>query len=46
MQRTSMDDICPRYVSRPGGYTRICRLGTRRGDAVQEAFIELVKDEA
>ena len=41
-----MDDICPRYVSRPGGYTRIYRLGTRRGDAVQEAFIELVMDEA
>ena len=32
-------------ATRPGGYTRIYRLGTRRGDAVQEAFIELVNDE-
>lgn len=44
MQRKLMDEIAPRYVSRPGGYTRIYRLGTRRGDAVQEALIELVVD--
>jgi large subunit ribosomal protein L17 len=43
--RRLMDDIAPRYVSRPGGYTRIYRLGTRRGDATQEAFIELVDNE-
>ncbi len=40
--RKIMDDIAPRYQSRPGGYTRIYRLGTRRGDGTQEAFIELV----
>jgi large subunit ribosomal protein L17 len=42
--RKLMDEIAPRYVDRPGGYTRIYRLGTRRGDATQEAYIELVVD--
>ncbi|MFO7544530.1 MAG: 50S ribosomal protein L17 [Trueperaceae bacterium] len=42
MQRKLMDDIAPRYAERPGGYTRIYRLATRRGDGTQEALIELV----
>ncbi|CAN5822286.1 50S ribosomal protein L17 [soil metagenome] len=44
IQRKLMNEIAPRYLQRPGGYTRIYRLGTRRGDGVQEAFIELVQD--
>lgn len=44
VQRKLMDEIAPRYVGRPGGYTRIYRLTTRRGDGVQEALIELVND--
>jgi large subunit ribosomal protein L17 len=44
IQRKLMNEIAPTYAARPGGYTRIYRLGTRRGDAVQEAFIELVRD--
>jgi large subunit ribosomal protein L17 len=37
------DELGPRYVSRPGGYTRILKLGTRRGDAAEMALIELVE---
>ena len=37
------DDIGPRYVERPGGYTRIVKLGPRRGDNAPMARIELVE---
>ena len=36
------DDIAPRYEDRNGGYTRILKLGHRRGDAAEEVFLELV----
>lgn len=44
IQRKLMDEIAPRYAERPGGYTRIYRLTSRRGDGVQEALIELIND--
>ena len=44
--RSLMDDIAPRFAERKGGYTRIYRLGARRGDGTQEALIELVDYEA
>ena len=36
------DEIAPKYADRNGGYTRMTRIGTRRGDAAEVAVIELV----
>jgi len=40
--RRLFDDIAPRFVERAGGYTRIMRLGRRRGDGAELAIIEFV----
>jgi large subunit ribosomal protein L17 len=39
------DTLAPRFEARPGGYTRILRLGHRRGDSAEVAQIELVGSE-
>lgn len=39
-------EIGPRYADRPGGYTRIMRMGPRRGDAAEIAILELVDGKA
>ena len=39
------ETIAPRYADRPGGYTRLLRLGHRRGDAAEVAEVELIGSE-
>ena len=39
------DTLAPRYAERPGGYTRILRVGYRRGDSAEVAHVELVGSE-
>jgi large subunit ribosomal protein L17 len=37
-----VDEIAPRYTERPGGYTRIVKLGPRRSDSTEMVYLELV----
>lgn len=37
------DEIAPEYKDRQGGYTRIIKVGNRRGDAAEMVLVELVK---
>jgi large subunit ribosomal protein L17 len=36
------DEVAPRYADRPGGYTRILKLGPRRSDSTEMVYLELV----
>ena len=40
------DDLAPRYAGRNGGYTRILKLGERRGDDALQVILELVEGDA
>ena len=40
--RKVFEEVAPRYQSRPGGYTRLVKMGRRKGDAAPMALIELV----
>ena len=42
MAAKMFDEIAPKYAERKGGYTRIVKLGQRKGDGALEVFIELV----
>jgi large subunit ribosomal protein L17 len=39
------DTIAPRFAGRPGGYTRLLRVGYRKGDSAEVAYVELVGSE-
>src|ERR1700733_5883537 len=36
------EEVAPRYADRPGGYTRVLKLGPRRSDATEMVYLELV----
>lgn len=38
------DEIAPRFGERPGGYTRVLKLGPRQGDAAEMVLLELVEE--
>ena len=40
--KKTFDEIAPKYADRNGGYTRIIRIGPRRGDGAEMAIIELI----
>ena len=44
MVQKLFDDIAPRYEDRPGGFTRILKLGPRYGDSAEMVLIELIEE--
>ena len=42
MVKKMFEEIAPKYANRNGGYTRIVKIGQRKGDGAMEVLIELV----
>jgi large subunit ribosomal protein L17 len=42
--RKLFDEIAPRYENRTGGYTRMIKMGPRKGDSAEMVLLELVED--
>ena len=43
--RKLFEDVAPRFMNRPGGYTRVIKLGPRLGDAAPQSIVELTERE-
>lgn len=44
LNKRLFDEIAPRFANRPGGYTRVLKLGPRMGDSAEMVILELVEE--
>ena len=44
LNKRLFDEIAPRFTNRPGGYTRVFKLGPRMGDSAEMVILELVEE--
>ena len=44
LNKRLFEEIAPRFVNRPGGYTRVLKLGPRMGDSAEMVLLELVEE--
>jgi large subunit ribosomal protein L17 len=44
LNKRLFEEIAPRFASRPGGYTRMLKLGPRMGDSAEMVILELVEE--
>jgi large subunit ribosomal protein L17 len=44
LNKRLFEEIAPRFINRPGGYTRVLKLGSRMGDSAEMVILELVEE--